>query len=97
MLNRGDVCFGKYDDLNVHEAILDLLLSFLDKLSLMPKAAEALFFSWLRKFDRIGNRRSGDRQMPATRASPDFRSLPPSAFMASLQAAIASASPTPVA
>jgi hypothetical protein len=44
MLNRGDVCFGKYDDLNVHEAILDLLLSFLDKLSLMPKAAEALFF-----------------------------------------------------
>jgi hypothetical protein len=41
---------------------------------------------------RIGRRRSGDRERPATRASPDFRSLQLYLFIAIVQAAMASGS-----
>ena len=42
-------------------------IELLTKRGLMPKAAEALgFFSWLRKSIRIGRRRNGDLERPAT-------------------------------
>jgi hypothetical protein len=51
MLNRGNVCLGKYDDLNVHEAILDPLLSFLARRRRLLQAAEALGCFLAKKID----------------------------------------------
>src|ERR1035441_4002103 len=60
-------------------------------------ARSSWFFDGLKNFDRIGSRRSGDLEGPATLASPEFRSLRLVTIISVLQAAMASGSPTVVA